>query len=172
MIMKTLFRVVCLSTVILAGCASNKSGTVEISPESKAEIKKEVEIVQKKMSDCVADVNKTEEAKYVNVNVIVIFPDSPNAKQLLNSPEFINQEQAIALKKFKDATMQCRPIAKELPKPEMVAVYEYYYSKVDDVYDDLVNKRITIGVANQERQMRLHYTNDKWAQVMKGYQGG
>ena len=54
----------------------------------------------------------------------------------------------------------------------MISVYEYYYSKVDDVYDDLVNKRITIGVANQERQMRLHYTNDKWAQVMKGYQGG
>jgi len=64
--MKTLFRVVCLSTLILAGCASNKSGTAEISPESKAEIKKEVEIVQKKMSDCVADVNKTEEAKYDN----------------------------------------------------------------------------------------------------------
>lgn len=168
--MKTLFRVVCLSALVLAGCASNKSGA-EISPENKAEVKKEVEIVQAKMSACVADVNKTNEAKYVDANIIVISANSPNAKQLMNSPDMINDEQALALKKFKEATMQCRVLAKELPKPDMVAVYEYYYSKIDDVYNDLVNKRITIGVANQERQMRLHYTNDKWAEVMKDYQG-
>jgi len=170
--MKTFFRVVCLSTLVLTGCASNKPIGTESTSDNKAEIQKQVELVQKKMSACVADVNKTNEAKYVDANIIVISANSPNAKQLMNSPDMINDEQALALKKFKEATMQCRVLAKELPKPDMVAVYEYYYSKIDDVYNDLVNKRITIGVANQERQMRLRYTNEKWAQVMKDYKGG
>ncbi|QWC96403.1 hypothetical protein G6733_06710 [Polynucleobacter paneuropaeus] len=170
--MKNFFRVVCLSTLVLAGCANNKPTSTELTPENKAEIQEQVKTVQKKMSACIAGVNKTDDTKYVDANIIVISTNNPNANKLFNSADFISDEQAVELKKFKEATMQCRPIAKELPKPELVAVYEYYYSKVDDVYNDLVNKRITIGVANQERQMRLHYTNDKWAQAMKTYQGG
>ena len=123
------------------------------------------------MISCITQVNAKDDAKDVNANIIIILPNNPNAKKLLSSTEFITDQQAMELKQFKEETMQCRGIAKEFPKPEMVAVYDYYYSKVDDVYSDLVNKKITIGVANQERQMRLSYTNDKWAEVMKDYQG-
>jgi hypothetical protein len=169
--MKKLFRGMCLLTLILTGCASNKAGNSMTANEGKDAIQKQVETVRKKMITCIAQVNANDDAKDVNDNIIIIFPNNPNAKKLLSSSEFITDQQAVELKQFKEETMQCRSIAKELPKPEMVAVYEYYYSKVDDVYNDLVNKKITIGVANQERQMRLHYTNDKWADVMKNYQG-
>jgi hypothetical protein len=169
--MKNIFRVACLFTLALAGCASNKSGNTASTAESNTEIQKQVELVQKKMSACVTDISKTDDEKYVDANIIVISAHNPNAKKLMSSTNFINDEQAAALTRFKEATLQCRPIAKELPKPEMIAVYEYYYSKVDDVYKELINKKITIGVANQERQMRLRYTNDKWAQVMKSYKG-
>ena len=171
MIKKNIFRVACLFALFLTACASNKLGNTASTAESNNEIQKQVELVQKKMSACIADINKTDDEKYVNDNIIVISANNPNAKKLMSSTDFINDEQIAALTRFKDATLQCRPIAKELPKPEMIAVYEYYYSKVDDVYSDLVNKRITIGVANQERQMRLRYTNEKWAQVMKIYKG-
>ena len=169
--MKKLFRGICLLTLILTGCASNKAGNSMATIESKDAIQKQVEAVRKKMITCIAQVNATDNAKDINDNIIIILPNNPNAKKLLSSTEFITDQQAVELKQFKEETMQCRNIAKEFPRPEMVAVYEYYYSKVDDVYNDLVNKKITIGVANQERQMRLHYTNDKWADVMKNYQG-
>lgn len=169
--MKKLFRGICLSTLMLAGCASNKSSNSMATIESKDAIQKQVETVRKKMISCIAQVNAKDDARDVNANIIIILPNNPNAKKLLSSTEFITDQQAMELKQFKEETMQCRGIAKEFPKPEMVAVYEYYYSKVDDVYSDLLNKKITIGVANQERQMRLHYTNDKWTEVMKDYQG-
>jgi len=169
--MKKLFRGICLSTLMLVGCASNKSSNSMATTESKDAIQIQVETVRKKMIACIAQVNAKDDAKDVNANIIIILPNNPNAKKLLSSTEFITDQQAMELKQFKEETMQCRGIAKEFPKPEMVAVFDYYYSKVDDVYNDLVNKKITIGVANQERQMRLHYTNDKWAEVMKNYQG-
>ena len=123
------------------------------------------------MITCIAHVNAKDDAKDVNDNIIIILPNNPNAKKLLSSSEFITDQQAVELKQFKEETMQCRYIAKEFPRPEMVAVYEYYYNKVDDVYNDLMNKKITIGVANQERQMRLHYANKKWAEIIKKNQG-
>ena len=169
--MKNLFRGICLSTLMLAGCASTKSSNTMATIESKDAIQKQVETVRKKMISCIAQVNAKDDAKDVNANIIIILPNNPNAKKLLSSTEFITDQQAMELKQFKEETMQCRGIAKEFPKPEMVAVFEYYYSKVDDVYSDLVNKKITIGVANQERQMRLRYTNEKWTEVMKDYQG-
>ena len=168
--MKKLFRGICLSTLILAGCASNKAGNSMANHESKDAIQKQVEAVRKKMITCIAEVNAKDDAKDVNANIIIILPNNPNAKKLLSSTEFITDQQAVELKQFKEDTMQCRGIAKEFPRPEMVAVYEYYYSKVDDVYNDLISKKITIGVANQERQMRLHYTINKWADIMKAYQ--
>ena len=169
--MKNTFRVVYFFALVLTGCASNKPGNTASTGESNSEIQKQVNVVQKKMSACIADINKTDDEKYVNTNIIVISANNPNTKKLMSSTDFIDDEQIAALTRFKAATLQCRPIANELPKPEMIAVYEYYYSKIDDVYSDLVSKRITIGVANQERQMRLRYTNEKWIQVMKNYQG-
>ena len=139
--------------------------------ESKKTIQNQVETIRKKMITCISKVNAKDDAKDVNANIVIILPNNPNAQKLLNSTELITDQQAIELKQFKEETMQCRGIAKEFPKPEMVAVYEYYYSKIDDVYNDLINKKISIGVANQERQMRLRYTNEKWTEVMKDYQG-
>jgi hypothetical protein len=67
--------------------------------------------------------------------------------------------------------MKCRAIASELPSPALVAVYSNFYVNIDAVYKDLIDKRITIGVANQERAMRIHYAKDRWAQIIKAQKG-
>jgi len=36
----------------------------------------------------------------------------------------------------------------------------------------LIDKRITIGVANQERQMRIQYAKSRFAQILKSETGG
>jgi len=34
-------------------------------------------------------------------------------------------------------------------------VYEEFFKKIDGLYADLISKKITIGVANQERQLLI-----------------
>ena len=46
--MKKIFRGICLSTLMLAGCASNKSSNTMATIESKDAIQKQVETVRKK----------------------------------------------------------------------------------------------------------------------------
>ena len=46
-----------------------------------------------------------------------------------------------------------------------------FYTNIDAVYKDLLDKRITIGVANQERQMRIQYAKSRFAQILKSETG-
>lgn len=58
-------------------------------------------------------------------------------------------------------TVRFRPIALEGLNPEKKAVYEDFFKKIDGVYADLIAKKITIGVANQERQLLIQDTRMK-----------
>jgi hypothetical protein len=49
----------------------------------------------------------------------------------------------------------CRPIALEGVNPEMTAVYQDFFKQIDGLYADLIARKITIGVANQERQLLI-----------------
>ena len=49
----------------------------------------------------------------------------------------------------------CRPIALEELSPEMISVYQEFFKKIDGVYTDLISRKVTIGVANQERQLLI-----------------
>jgi len=79
---------------------------------------------------------------------------------------------AVVIKLLKHSTLKCRSISNELPLPALVEVYTNFYTKIDGVYADLLDKRITIGVANQERAMRIQYARSRWAEVMKAQKGG
>jgi len=168
--MKIFYRLLCL--LALTGLAGNIAVSAEPQSDGSVAPQKSIAVVQREMTACIAAVNKTEDAKYVDINVIAITPGNPNTAKLFSSNDLISDQQTVELQKFKDLTLQCRDIAKELPNPKLVEIYEYYYSKIDDVYSDLVNKKITIGVANQERQMRIHYANEKWLEIMKAEKQG
>jgi len=168
--MKIFYRLLCL--LALTGLAGNIAVSAEPQSDGSVAPQKSIAVVQREMTACIAAVNKTEDAKYVDINVIAITPGNPNTAKLFSSNDLISDQQAVELQKFKDLTLQCRDIAKELPNRKLVEIYEYYYSKIDDVYSDLVNKKITIGVANQERQMRIHYANEKWLEIMKAEKQG
>jgi hypothetical protein len=167
--MKRFIRFVYILTLVLAGCASNKYLGAESTTENTAEVQKQIELVQRKIISCMVKVNQTDNGKFVNANLIALSVNNVNAQKLFHSTDFVTDQQAEVLKKFKEETLQCGTFSKEFPKPEMVTVSEYYFSKVDAVYDDLINKRIPIGIANEERQMRPNYTKEKWAEVTKNY---
>ena len=125
----------------------------------------------KKIEACVLELNQTEDAKFVNEHILVLIPNSPNAKGLFNSNEKIAADQVVVLNRFKVSTLKCRAIANELPNSDLVEVYTSFYSKIDAVYADLIDQRITIGVANQERAMRIQYARTRWTEILKTQTG-
>ena len=128
---------------------------------------KQIDSVQGKINACVAEINKSEDAKFIDAQVIAITPNNPHAKDLLNSTEKINATQAKVLANFIATTHQCRLIANELPDAALVAVYSDFYTKIDAVYADLLAKKITIGVANQERALLIQDARSRWAGVLR-----
>ncbi len=162
--MNKIYRSVLLFAIALTGC----TGTKLPSPPAINEISQaQVDAIQKKISECISEASTTKDAKYVDQYVIALTANSPNAKELFNSSDKISGDQVVVLKRFKESTLKCRAISDELPSPALVAVYANFYEKIDAVYADLIDGRITIGVANQERSMRIHYAKERWAQIMK-----
>ena len=166
--MKNIYRSAILIAIALTGCAGSKLPSSQPANDvSQAQI----DAVQQKIATCISDVNKTEDAKYVDEHIMVLTPNSPNAKELFNSSDKITNDQAVVLKRFKESTLRCRGIANELPTPALVGIYTNFYEKIDAVYTDLIDKRITIGVANQERAMRIRYARSRWVEILKTQKG-
>ena len=166
--MKNIYRGVLMFAVLLSGCATN-TGPIK-KPNNDVSIAK-VNEIQKKIASCIAEVNQSEDAKYVDEHILVLTEKSPNAKELFNSSDKIASDQAAVLIRFKESTLKCRDIANELPSPALVGIYTNFYVNIDAVYKDLIDKRITIGVANQERQMRIQYAKSRFAQILKSEMG-
>ena len=166
--MKNIYRGIALLVTLLSGCATNVA--LINRPGNDVSIAK-VNEVQKKIASCVAEVNQSDDAKYVDEHILVLTEKSLNAKELFNSSDKIASDQAAVLIRFKESTLKCRAITNELPSPALVAVYSNFYTNIDAVYNDLIDKRITIGVANQERQMRIQYAKTRFAQILKSETG-
>ncbi len=167
--MKNIYRGIALLAILLSGCATNETPTNK--PGNDVSIAK-VNEVQKKIASCVAEVNQSDDAKYVDEHILVLTEKSQNAKELFNSSDKIAFDQAAVLIRFKESTLKCRDITNELPSPALVAVYANFYTNIDAIYKDLIDKRITIGVANQERQMRIQYAKSRFSQILKSETGG
>ena len=168
-LLPNIYRGVALLVILLSGCATN---VVPINkPGNDVSIVK-VNEVQKKIASCIAEVNQSDDAKYVDEHILALTEKSPNATELFNSSDKIASDQATVLIRFKESTLKCRDIANKLPSPALVAVYTNFYTNIDAVYKDLIDKRITIGVANQERQMRIQYAKNRFAKILKSETGG
>ena len=167
--MKNIHHSIALLVILSSGCATNAAPINK--PGNDVSIAK-VNEVQKKIASCVAEVNQSDNAKYVDEHILVLTEKSPNAKELFNSSDKITSDQATVLIRFKESTLKCRDIASELPSPALVTVYTNFYTNIDAVYKDLIDRRITIGVANQERQMRIQYAKNRFVQILKSETGG
>ena len=166
--MKNIYRGIALLVILLSGCATNVAPTNKSGNEISIN---KINEVQSKIASCVAKVNQSEDAKYVDEHILALTERSPNTKELFNSSDKITPDQAAVLIRFKESTLKCRDITNELPSPALVAVYTNFYANIDAVYNDLLDKRITIGVANQERQMRIQYAKSRFAQILKSEMG-
>jgi hypothetical protein len=158
--MKNIFKFGLLGLVLLSGCASN------VAPNNPVQVAKSPSpmtapapdhsgAVAKRLNDCIIRSNQSADALLVDSQIIAVTRNNPHVKALFSSPDKLTDQQAKALTGYLAEANSCRPIALEGLSPEKKAVYEDFFKKIDGVYADLINKKITIGVANQERQLLI-----------------
>lgn len=158
--MKNIFKLGLLGMIFLGGCATN------IAPNNPVQVAKVTSpmtpsapdhsgSVAKRLNDCIIHSNQSADALLVDSQVIAVTRNNSHAKNLFSSADKLTDEQARALTNYLAEANSCRPIALEGLSPEKKAVYEDFFKKIDGVYADLIAKKITIGVANQERQLLI-----------------
>ena len=160
--MKNIFQFGLLGIVVLSGCATN------IAPNNPVQVAKtpspmtapapvpiHSDVVAKRLNDCIVKSNQSADALLVDSQIIAVTRNNPNAKALFSSPDKLTDQQARALANYLVEANACRSIALEGLSTEMTAVYQEFFKKIDGVYADLMAKKITIGVANQERQLLI-----------------
>ncbi|QWE05271.1 hypothetical protein [Polynucleobacter sp. JS-JIR-II-50] len=99
--------------------------------------------------------NQSADALLVDAQIIAVTRNNSHAKVLFSSADKLTDQQAKALTSYLSEANSCRPIALEGLGSEKTAVYEDFFKKIDGVYADLIARKITIGVANQERQLLI-----------------
>ena len=158
--MKNIFKLSLTGIVFLGGCAAN------VLPSNQAQVAKNSSpmtanasvhsgAVARRLNDCIVRSNQSADALLVDSQIIAVTRNNPHAKAIMNSPDKLTDQQAKALTNYLAEANACRPTALEGLSPAMTAVYEDFFKKIDGVYADLIAKKITIGVANQERQLLI-----------------
>jgi hypothetical protein len=158
--MKNTFKLSLIGIAFLSGCATN---TTSNSPahvtKAPAPIKAVAPIqsdaAARRLNDCIVRTNQSADALLVDSQIIVVTRNNPHAKALFNSADKLTDQQAIALSSYLKEANTCRPVATEGLSPELASIYQEFFKKIDGLYADLIARKITIGVANQERQLLI-----------------
>ena len=158
--MKNIYKLSLLGIFLLSGCATNvapnnpvqvikaPSPMMALAPDHSGS-------VAKRLNDCIIRKNQSADATLVDSQIIAVTRNNPHAKALFSSADKLTDLQAKALMSYLAEANSCRPIAVEGLSPEKKAIYEDFFKKIDGVYADLIARKITIGVANQERQLLI-----------------
>jgi hypothetical protein len=165
--MKNIFKLGVIGVALLSGCATNSNpvNTVQGAKASMPIALVHSDSVAKRLNDCIVRNNQSADALLVDSQIIAVTRNNPHAKALFSSSDKLTDQQAKALASYLSDANSCRPIALEGISPEMKAIYDDFFKKVDGVYADLIARKITIGVANQERQLLIQDAHMKWLAI-------
>jgi hypothetical protein len=158
--MKNIFKLSLIGVALLSGCAtnttSNNSAQATKGPAPMTAIAPvQSGAVARRLNDCIVQTNQSADALLVDSQIIVVTRNNPHAKALFSSADKLTDQQAIALTNYLAEANTCRPVAIEGLSPELTLIYQEFFKKIDGVYVDLIARKITIGVANQERQLLI-----------------
>ena len=158
--MKNIFKLSLMGIAFLTGCATrvapnNPVQVAKVPPPMTARAPDQAGSVTKRLNDCIMRSNQSADALLVDAQIIAVTRNNPHANALFSSADKLTDQQAKALTSYLSEANSCRPIALEGLGPEKTAVYEDFFKKIDGVYADLIARKITIGVANQERQLLI-----------------
>ena len=162
---KYLISILYLLTIVSCGGGNYQQGNTapKLTPAEKlADTYVEaVKVANQKTKLCSESIQTTDESKMVHKEVLFASQKDPNAKILMLSKNHLNSKQSSALQKFMIEQKSCRSVRlNALDKvPYLPSVWIDFYKKSDDLAAQLLNKKITIGEANQQWMSILQETN-------------
>ncbi len=163
--MMHLGKLAVLAIVIsLSGCQS--STPKESAPDSVAKPAAVVTMAQ--ASRCNNEVNQSEVGKRIFSELLYNSDIGREHTHIETSTQYLNDSQVELLKEFREKNKECRSLRLQASK-----VYEYrvqlsiFYTEMDALFDDMQNKRISIGQANvKANEIRVRYQ----AEIRKIYE--
>ena len=167
------FIVGCTSTQPLQPSKPTVSATLphQAKPPKQDPNQANIDEVLKHIKDCVNTLNNGPSAKLVDGQILALDQNNPNAKALFSSNDKLTDEQIAALATYKKESQACRQITIQITNVQLRKTYQNLFARLDRVYEDLIYKKITIGVANQERILLVDDFRMQWRDEMKQQQG-
>ncbi len=175
--MKKLLLITAFVLGFLSACSSNEVSTSQstaafvqskpsATPTKSASTPGIGDDIQNEIAKCVQAVNEGKTAKSIDGTIFALDPTNSGSKFLYSSPNKLSADEAVLLAKFKRETQKCQQIARKIQNPALRKAYQNYFTKIDRVYDDLIYKKITIGVANQERSLLMTQFKSQFLDVI------
>ncbi len=137
----------------------------QAAPYAPKEVGEQAAWTRQQILHCTQKETDARDQQLIDQEVLFLRFEHENRDQLLKSTAMLNDEQAKALKNFRHSLLRCRVLSKQFPLPSMVDVYQNYYDQIDQIYDGLLAKKMTIGEANRKKMKLLEETQTKWSTI-------
>lgn len=108
-------------------------------------------IIKNAASNCIRKLESPKNDLIVHEQIFAPLGKISKFQYLFDSQDTLSEEQIGLLKNYIDVHTQCRFYYFQIPLKEIVDAYVYFYEEIDKVYEGLLSKDLTIGVANQKR---------------------
>ncbi len=138
---------------------------VQAAPYTPKEVGEQTAWTRQQILHCTQKETDARDQQLIDQEVLFLRFEHENRDQLLKSTAMLNDEQSKALKNFRRSLLRCRILSKQFPLPSMVDVYQNYYEQIDQIYDGLLEKKMTIGEANRKKVKLLEETQARWSAI-------
>lgn len=138
---------------------------VQAAPYSPKEVGEQTAWTRQQILHCTQKETDARDQQLIDQEVLFLRFEHENRDQLMKSTAMLNDEQTKALNNFRRSLLRCRVLSKQFPLPSMVDVYQNYYEQIDQIYDGLIEKKMTIGEANRKKVKLLEETQARWSAI-------
>ena len=175
--MKKIYFLGVIFFVFLVACTTNQTITPKSPSEAtlavqatpiKSDIdKNNIDTVLYLVKECATNLNDGQIGKSINGQVLALTNNNPGSKALFSSDEKLTDAQIKTLAAFELEAHKCRQVTNQLTNSYLRDIYQQFFAKMDRVYGDLISKKVTIGVANQERALLIDDFRTQWRDAIK-----
>lgn len=142
-------RLLFFSVSLLIATAS--FGTSNLNNVDQKNMREQFFVVKKAISSCIRQLESPQNNLVIHEQILAPLGKITRYQYLFDSENTLSDEQIEFLKNYIDVRKQCRFYYFQMPLRELVEAYILFYAEMDKVYEGLISKELTIGVANQKR---------------------
>lgn len=141
--------------VVLSGCQNPATTQATATPDTNLA----TVVTFSQANRCIEVINQSELGKQVFSQILYSPAIAREHVHLENSVQYLTDTQVELLKEFREKNKECRELRLQaFGEYELKVQLNVFYAEMDQLFDDLQKKRITIGQGNQRsKEIRARY---------------